>query len=1168
MRINRIDLERFGHFTNRCIEFPASPLDFYVIYGDNEAGKSTLLRGISSLLFGVPAKTPDTHSCKSSELRVGATISDGNKTFTFRRRKGTTGTLLSPDDGQIPDSAIASFLRELDRDRFEQFFGLNHQRLRDGGDELLRGKGDVGSALFQAAGLLQLRILSERLHGEAKELFSPRSRTKVINCALDRYNDAKSQTRRLAISAASIKQKEAELDAAKQAHERLKEESDSLVRDLVRLRRIASNKPDIARLQELRRALSAMEDVPSMPASARRERDEAAAVVTDAAEQIQILRRNVDNRKGRIAGLQINEVLKAHANEIEELNGETNDYHRSVSDRPKRVSERDEAMRRAEAEWSAIWRDHPISGAGALRSAYSKKSEIFGLIKTHARLTAAFAEAQENARTAKEDRDRLQDELYKCSDPGDPATLIAAIEQAKCLGDTDQAAARLRSELDRLTAGAKRELRKLHGWVGTLEDLETVKVPLLKTTERYGFEFERIIATRKDSISRLEEITQRIGAKQSHADRLAVELGGVGESELLNLRNSRDHLWRLIRACAFDQTLSREEIQRQSGEATPIETNFGEKLRLADEIADLRFAKAKDVAIHDQLVKEIERDVAEKRRTAEALKSTEDEEQDLRHKWCQEWSALSSDPLSPSEMKEWMQSRQSILDRLDQAREKEAEIHLIEDRMATARRRILECLTSFPSAPSHRGDSLAILLKVADTFAKQTQDTRRQIDSIRRQLSLLAPEKHQAKQADFKARLADWEEKWSAVLDELLLPSNRTPEQVEDAIASLEKVFGHLREVEALQHRIKRIGENIDLFESRVSRLLTVTDPSLGRHTAEAAVMQLHSRLVESGKAETERDTLEQQNSTDEKAIAGQMERMRGAESVLNRLKERANCDSAQQLEEIIAASEQKAEKWGEYERIAEGLIERNAAADLTQIEAEAAEHELDTLHAAIALRENRHKDLQDEVFRAGGAHATLQSEFERLQGSDNSTVEAQKAEDALAQVRPAVGHYLRLQLASEILRRAIENYREKHQGPVLKRASELFASLTVGDYCGLTTAFDDNDKSILVAIRSNRGNVEISGLSDGTRDQLYLALRLAAIEQHVATVSPCPVVLDDVLINADNSRASATLGVLGNLAKLTQVLFFTHHRHLEELGRVAGAQIVELRSSVVTARG
>ena len=59
--------------------------------------------------------------------------------------------------------------------------------------------------------------------------------------------------------------------------------------------------------------------------------------------------------------------------------------------------------------------------------------------------------------------------------------------------------------------------------------------------------------------------------------------------------------------------------------------------------------------------------------------------------------------------------------------------------------------------------------------------------------------------------------------------------------------------------------------------------------------------------------------------------------------------------------------------------------------------------------------------------------------------------------------------------------------------------------------------------------------------------------------MAPCPVIFDDILINSDDARASAALQVIGDLAKRTQVLFFTHHRRLAELAVKAGAQVVEL---------
>ena len=61
-------------------------------------------------------------------------------------------------------------------------------------------------------------------------------------------------------------------------------------------------------------------------------------------------------------------------------------------------------------------------------------------------------------------------------------------------------------------------------------------------------------------------------------------------------------------------------------------------------------------------------------------------------------------------------------------------------------------------------------------------------------------------------------------------------------------------------------------------------------------------------------------------------------------------------------------------------------------------------------------------------------------------------------------------------------------------------------------------------------------------------------------------MIFDDILINSDDERAVAALQVLGDLATHTQVLFFTHHRHLAEFVIKAGAQMIEFDSSAVVA--
>ena len=72
--------------------------------------------------------------------------------------------------------------------------------------------------------------------------------------------------------------------------------------------------------------------------------------------------------------------------------------------------------------------------------------------------------------------------------------------------------------------------------------------------------------------------------------------------------------------------------------------------------------------------------------------------------------------------------------------------------------------------------------------------------------------------------------------------------------------------------------------------------------------------------------------------------------------------------------------------------------------------------------------------------------------------------------------------------------------------------------------------------------------LSDGTRDQLYLALRLASLLAHIEKTEPMPMVLDDLFVQFDDERTFAGLKVLADLSMRVQVLVFTHHHRPVEM--------------------
>jgi uncharacterized protein YhaN len=193
----------------------------------------------------------------------------------------------------------------------------------------------------------------------------------------------------------------------------------------------------------------------------------------------------------------------------------------------------------------------------------------------------------------------------------------------------------------------------------------------------------------------------------------------------------------------------------------------------------------------------------------------------------------------------------------------------------------------------------------------------------------------------------------------------------------------------------------------------------------------------------------------------------------------------------------------------------------------------LEELDSAIETQEERYET-------AIRAHQRVQAGLERF--ADTSAVEAAEEERALAAALVSRSErWARLKLAEVLLAREIERYREQHQGPVLRRAAELFRQLTREEYRGLRVG---REERALVAVRSNDMEVTVQGLNEAARYHLYLALRLASLERYLEHAKPLPLVLDDVLIHFDEEGARAALSVLGDLAERVQVLLFTHHRH------------------------
>ena len=172
------------------------------------------------------------------------------------------------------------------------------------------------------------------------------------------------------------------------------------------------------------------------------------------------------------------------------------------------------------------------------------------------------------------------------------------------------------------------------------------------------------------------------------------------------------------------------------------------------------------------------------------------------------------------------------------------------------------------------------------------------------------------------------------------------------------------------------------------------------------------------------------------------------------------------------------------------------------------------------------------------------------MDGNARAAELTEEMEQELAGIRRLAQRYTLVKLAAKILQLEIERYREEHQDPVLVIGSRYFHQMTLGSFSGLRTDVDDKGAPVLIGMRPGDIRVPVEGMSSGTRDQLYLALRLATLEYRLESHEPMPFIVDDILINFDDQRSRATLQALAKLAARNQVILFTHHRQIVDEAR------------------
>ncbi len=1153
MRIERLALERYGQFADHAVDFGGDGVRLVVVLGRNEAGKTTALNALGDLLFGIAARSPYNFRHEYKDMRIGADLrgSDGRR-LTVRRRKGNQNTLLDADNRPLGDNALAPILGGADRFVFDNLFGLTHASLRAGGDGMLAAEGDLGRMLFEAGSSMRdITKVLVALDAEASALFTPRRAAgKPFYVAADACVAAERDLRQTTLTYERWLQSENERAQAEAEQLGVRHRLDELETRRARLERIRRTLSRVGQMRQLEAELGELADAPTMPVDSGERLDCARRGFDVARSRLEREHAAAAETRKRLAAIDIPQSLLAASDEIERLYQRRGAILEGRNDMPGLRDRRDELN----AE--VIWLRTELECCERARPSQSSLAEIRALIDRDGELAKQTGDVVERREAAAASLDGIAARLASLPPEQDLSRLAAAVEQAQCLGNLESGLAAAKTAAADAGARLARALAGLALWEGDAAALETLAVPERDTVLRFEREFSdtRLLAQGARDQSEKAEEEQQACLRELAALRRGRSLPTV--EAVAEARGHRDRGWTLIRRlCIEGEALAEGEIEA-CAPRDQLAERFEKAVAAADALADRREAEAQRLARHDQVSADQDAAAARYRRFAEQAAQAETALAALREDWRTAWRAIGIDPLPPREMELWLARRQDVLSLLQTARTAEGAVLETEERLAKACSN-LEAELRAVRPPAGVGRRLVDLLNEAKSLiaAGTAAAHRRALLEEKRDNQKTIADHEQSRLVALGRQREAWRSAWASALAPLGLRAALTPAAAAASLRQWDDIHRNEDALAQVDRRIGRIESDTAEFARDLEHIVAGSLPDRPVGDALITAADAFERLQAARRdAQTRRELEEVLRNAHSAATQAETE-AKAARAELDRLKDLAGCTEDDALAAAIERSKRKQDRTVELAELKRGVVAYADGLTLDEALVEVEQRDSDEVQGEISALIHENKDLRAEAETLNERVLTLRLRSAEMEAGNAAAAAEQARRNALSDLEDCAQRWMATRAAAFLLRRGIEQFRREQQGPLLARAESLFANLTLGSFTHFRIDYDSADKPFLLGVRADGASCPVGGMSDGTRDQLFLALRLAAIESYLAKDEPLPFVADDLFVHFDDARATAGLKALIKLGGRTQVLLFTHHHHLAELARKAGSE-------------
>ncbi|MET4717258.1 uncharacterized protein YhaN [Bradyrhizobium japonicum] len=1147
MRIRKLGLRRYGKFTDAFIDFGEPAVDkpdMHIVYGPNEAGKSTAMSACTDMIYGIPPQSRFNFLHPYATMRIEAEIEISGRVCGFSRIKRPSNSLLDEAGNAVPDTLLVGELGGLDRNAYQTMFCLDDETLEAGGESILASKGDLGHLLFSAtAGLADLSDRLSSAQEEADAFFRPGRRAGILAELKKTLAALKEERERIDTLATEYARLVIERDEAAAAYaEALSQRSRTQAR-IEEVQRLINAIPRLQSFRALRAELLPLASLREAPASWSQDLPALTMRQTRLAAQTQSVAETIADLRKELEGLVVNASACGLKSRIELLTDLRARYITAEKDLPERrlslgLAEQTIARVLALIDYESeqnparLVLSAPVTGC--LRDLMEQRSGVDAALASAEAELAKAADALSEAEAAVGEQGAGLDDATT-------ATLTAIIASARQSDD----AARLRVA-DRVRAERADELEdcliELLPWTGGRNELRSVPVPTPDQLRRWiatEADLSREIALRQGEFDRLDADVKRLEAK---IEALRSAAGVISDQEAGDARSAREAAW-AVHKKALDATTA---------------ADFEAVMRKLDLVTEQRSSQAAGIADMNRALL----DMAEAGASREQARRRLDESLRRRATLAGEIGESVRDigngleeAIGLTGLNLWMQKRDRAIDAQGKLTAAEREWRRSQDDAAGSRERIAEAIRAAGVEISRSDDMAAILAagQAALDRAVGARNLRAIAEARARDLKARERSLDHARSAE-----RSWKTAWrEACLACWLGERGGEPSMavVRETLEALIDLGSALEKKAELTDRISKMERDQTRFRAEVEDLanlicLPANPPDvLGRCDA----------IVDCVASATK--TLDRRLEI-EARLAAEQDKARSAADELAEVQSRASVmmnhfetDCLAQVDGRLRSLARRADIETRLSQAREEILKGLKVETIEQAEDALDAVERVSLEAELIELKTRFEDEDSRSRERFASRNRAEDRIAAVGGDATVAVLESKRRTVLMTMEERAIEYLKLRLGIAAAERALRAYRDRHRSSMMARASEAFALISRGAYSELLTQ-PSNGSELLIAKGVDGSSRIASELSKGTRFQLYLALRVAGYHEFARTRPPAPFLADDVMETFDDFRAEEAFRLLAAMASKGQVVYFTHHRHLCEIAKAVEPSI------------